>query len=50
MRKQTGRPGDGFRVAMERVDYARPGESDDDLWERALADVFAYWQSVDRPQ
>lgn len=41
--KQDGKPGKGFRIAMEQVGYARPGESDDALWERAVADVLAYW-------
>ena len=42
--KQEGRPGEGFRIAMEQVGYAKPGESDEDLWARACADVFAYWR------
>jgi hypothetical protein len=29
--KQDGRPGRGFRTAMEQVGYAKPGESDEDL-------------------
>ncbi len=41
--KQTGRPGEGFRIAMEQVGYAKPGESDGDLWKRACRDVFRYW-------
>lgn len=42
--KQDGRPGQGFRTAMEQVGYVRPGESDPDLWRRAVRDVFAYWK------
>jgi hypothetical protein len=43
--KQDGRPGKGFAIAVEQVGYARrPGESDEDLWKRALRDVFAYWR------
>ena len=43
--KQDGRPGQGFLIAMEQVGYKRrPGESDEDLWARACADVFAYWR------
>jgi hypothetical protein len=42
--KQDGRPGTGFVTAMAQVGYdTRPGESADDLWKRALAEVFAYW-------
>ena len=43
--KQDGHPAEGFAIAMEQVGYARrPGESEDDLWKRALRDVFAYWK------
>lgn len=43
--KQDGRPGEGFALAMEQVSYAaKPGESADDLWQRASRDVFAYWK------
>ena len=42
--KQGGRPGEGFRIAMEQVGYAKPGESDEALWARACADVFCYWR------
>ena len=42
--KHDGRPGEGFRIAMEQVGYAKVGESDEDLWARACADVFAYWR------
>jgi hypothetical protein len=44
VRKQTGRPGPGFAIAAREVDYTRPGESDDAVWERAVAEVFAYWR------
>ncbi len=44
VRKQTRRPGEGFLVAMDKVAYARPGETEAQLWDRAVADVFAYWQ------
>ena len=46
VRKNTGLPGEGFAIAMERVGYATRGESDATVWHRALAEVFAYWQSV----
>ncbi len=42
--KQTGRPGEGFAIAAAQVGYARPGESKSDVWERAVAEVFAYWK------
>ena len=43
--KQGGRPGEGFEIAMANVGYkAKPGETPDDLWRRAVADVFAYWK------
>jgi hypothetical protein len=42
--KQDGRPGEGFRIAMEQIGYAKPDESDEDMWARACADVFAYWR------
>lgn len=43
VRKQTGRPGEGFGIAAREVVYIRPGESDDEVWERAVAHGFAYW-------
>ena len=43
VRKTTGRPGEGFAIAARQVGYIRPGESDDDVWERAVAEVFAFW-------
>jgi hypothetical protein len=43
--KHGGRPGEGAAIILGQVGYeARPGESPDDLWKRALADVFAYWK------
>jgi hypothetical protein len=42
--KQDGRPGEGFRMAMEQIGYANRGEADDAMWERAVAEVFAYWR------
>jgi hypothetical protein len=45
VRKQDGRPGEGGTIVAAQAGYkAKPGESADDLWERALADVFAYWK------
>jgi hypothetical protein len=43
--KQGGRPGEGFAIAMANVGYAaKPGESEADLWERAVREVFEYWR------
>jgi hypothetical protein len=42
--KHTGRPGDGFVEAMQRVGFAKPGETVDAMWERAVAAVFKYWR------
>lgn len=43
--KQGGRPGKGFAIAMNQVGYkAKPSESEADLWERAVRDVFDYWR------
>ena len=44
VRKTTGRPGEGFAIAAREVGYIRPGESDSEVWERAVAEVFAYWR------
>ena len=45
--KQDGRPGEGGTIVAAQAGYkAKQGESADDLWERALADVFAYWKPV----
>jgi len=45
VRKQSGRPGGGFAIAMSQVGYkARKGESEADLWERAVGEVFDYWR------
>jgi hypothetical protein len=41
--KSTGLPGEGFMPALEEVGYAQPGESLQAAWERAVADVHAYW-------
>jgi hypothetical protein len=42
--KRTGRPASGFILAMTDIGYAKPSESDDDCWGRAIADVRAYWR------
>ncbi len=42
--KHDGRPGEGFAIAAREVGYATPEESDTEVWERAVAEVFAYWK------
>jgi hypothetical protein len=45
VRRQTGRPGEGFGIAMTQVGYeANRGESEADLWARAVREVFDYWK------
>ena len=44
VRKTSGRPGPGLLEAMQEISYARPGEMEDAVWRRAVADVFAYWR------
>jgi len=45
LHKADGRPGPGFPIAMKQVGYLRRrGESDDQFWKRAVAEVFAYWK------
>jgi hypothetical protein len=44
VRKETRRPGEGFAIAAAQVGYTRPGESESDVWSRAVAEVFAYWR------
>ena len=44
VRKQGGRPGEGFAIVADQIGYRRSGESDADVWERACAAVFAYWR------
>ena len=39
-----GHPGVGFLQAMQEVDYALPGETESQVWKRALAEVHAYWR------
>lgn len=44
VQKNTGRPASGFIDAMTDVGYARQGETEKDCWERAIAEVHAYWR------
>jgi hypothetical protein len=41
--KSGGRPGEGFLQAMQEVEFARPSETEEDVWRRALTDVYPYW-------
>jgi hypothetical protein len=43
--KATMRPGDGYLPAMVEVGYARRGETLDEVWGRAVAEVFAFWST-----
>ena len=45
VQKATGRPGGGFREAMARVGFAREGEFEAEMWDRALRAVFRHWRS-----
>lgn len=42
--KGEGRPGPGFLQAMEEIGYNRPGETELQVWKRALAEVHTYWR------
>jgi hypothetical protein len=42
--KYGGRPGDGFLQAMQEVAYARAGETEQQVWVRAVAEVHDYWR------
>lgn len=42
--KSDGRPGAGLVQAMHEVAYARKGETAHEIFERASADVFAFWR------
>jgi hypothetical protein len=52
VRKNTGKPGDGFLDAMRHPDvmYARPGETEQQVWERGLSETHAYWRPVLRDE
>ena len=39
-----GKPGPGFLEAAKQVGFWRPGETADQVWRRALADVHEYWR------
>lgn len=40
---QSRRPGPGFLDTMREIGYLLPGESELQVWKRALNDVYAYW-------
>lgn len=43
--KRTGKPAHGFMEAMRDIDYPiAEGETEDEVWRRAVAEVFAYWR------
>lgn len=41
---RTGHPASGFIDAMTDIGYAKPGETEDECWQRALSEVHAYWR------
>jgi hypothetical protein len=42
--KGTRSPGPGFMQAMQEIGYVRPGESVEEVWRRAVAQVYGYWR------
>jgi hypothetical protein len=42
--KGDQRPSHGFLQAMQEISYAHSEETEDEVWRRALADVYAYWR------
>ena len=44
VRKRDGRPSTGFLREMEEIGYVRDGESEEEVWQRALRDVVDYWR------
>lgn len=42
--KVDGRPGPGMLEAMQQVGFARTGETEEQVWRRALAEVFRFWR------
>ena len=42
--KRTGRPAAGFMAAMKDIGYVRDGETEHEVWRRAIAEVHAYWR------
>lgn len=48
--KTDGQPGPGMLQAMQEIRYAQPGETEDDVWQRALSDVFDYWRDRSAPE
>ena len=42
--KTDGKPGPGFLEAAKWVGYWTVGESEDEVWRRAVQEVHAYWR------
>jgi hypothetical protein len=43
--KRTGRPAEGFISALRDIGYPmQDGESDEEVWRRAVGEVHAYWR------
>ena len=45
--KTDGRPGSGLLQAMHEIRYARPGETESEVWRRAMTEVFRFWRDKD---
>ena len=48
--KIDGRPGPGMLQAMGEIGFARPGDTEDSVWRRATAAVFAFWRGTTATQ
>jgi hypothetical protein len=46
VRKDTGRPGEGFRQAMLDANYIEASNTEDEdvVWSRAVEDAWEYWR------
>ena len=42
--KRTGHPPSSFFDGMREIGFVRDGESDQDVWDRAVTDVRNYWR------
>jgi hypothetical protein len=42
--KTDGRPGSGLLQALHEIGYARRRETESEVWQRAMADVFRFWR------
>lgn len=42
--KGSERPGPGFYQLCRERDFAQPGETDEDIWQRAVVAIFEFWR------